>query len=542
MLSQRVGNSKGMRGAAGQAVALPMVIIALTIILVVGMFSFEVGRIAIARDQLQAATEAAALAGAAAMAGSSNVNISAAQQEAKSAAEATFRRNEIFGGMLIFTAIRPDAPTFPGQATLQFQFLDPSNNNAPVPEGDPRGKAFEVKTNYALPSLAGKMIGLTNSTTNLEAKSSGGVGQLDVVLCFDCSASMRFRTITSNVRRSFNTATGKVEYAVTNTRDFSVAGGMRPQLLDGAINPQLRGINDNSLPGNAPPGTAAPNGTTDSVVNFDEQLSFGGFTDGDFSFPNVGALVEASRGNLENETVFQSSGAATGLQGVVTPRAGYQAKYFELARKHTHPWFESETAATNFFTLMNNNTRAHFGLVAFNDEVGQDPNSGFQEFNVSTSYPQGRSQFFPLSAIPLNAAETQTNFEEVKSTVARLVPKGFTNIGGALDKAQSLFTDTTNRPDAKRAIIIFTDGIPTQGLPSPEQACNNAANLCRQKGIAVFTVGLNLEPTQRSEQAQVLNQITGIAGNGGRSFQVTDPSQLNNAFSSIARSLTQIVQ
>lgn len=539
MFSQRVG--KQMRGNNGQAVALPMVIIALTIILAIGMLSFEIGRTAIARDQLQAATESAALAGAAAMAGSANTDIAVAQQEAKEAAKQVFRRNEIFGGMLILSSESTSDPVIPGSASLAFQFLDPNNNNAPVPEGDPRGKAFEVRSVLALPSLAGKVIGAGIGPSRLEAKSSGGVGELDVVLCFDCSNSMRFKTFTTTVNRRFNTDTGKIDYFTIAQRSISPVGGIAPQDIDG-IAAQLRGQTDNSMPGNTPPSSANPNGVTDIVVNFDEQLSFGGFSEGDFNFPNVAALVEASRGNLENESVFQSSGAALTLQGVVTPRSGYKAKYFELARKHTHPWAEAEKAASDFFTLMNNNTRAHFGLVTFNSIVGNGPTFTFNQPNVSDQYPQGGVGAFPLPSIPLSAANGETNFQQSKDALAQVVPFNNTNIGGALDRAQNFFSQNTTRPNAKKAIILFTDGIPTVGNPSPEQACTLAADQCRQKGIAVFTVGLNLNPGERQVQAQVLNQISGIAGNGGRFFQVTDPSRLNSAFSSIARSLTQIVQ
>ncbi|MBX9567366.1 MAG: VWA domain-containing protein [Candidatus Obscuribacterales bacterium] len=541
MFGQCVGNH--LRSKKGLAVALPMIIIALTIILAIGLFAFEIARMAISRDQLQAATESAALAGAAAMAGSSNTDIAVSQQEAKEAAKRVFRQNFIFNSPLLFSTESTSPPVIAGFSTFSFQFLDPNNNNAPVPEGDPRGKAFEVRSIYALPSLAGSALGFGNTFSKLEAKSSGGVGELDVVMCFDCSNSMRFRTFTTSVSRTFNVSTGQINYNVLAQRELSPTGGMRPQDI-GNLSAQLRGATDNSMPGNTPPSSASqnPNGLTDIVVNLDERLAFAGFTEGDFTFPNIAALVEASRGNLENESVFRSSGAALALEGVVTPKSGYQAKYFELARKHTHPWAEAEKAATDFFTLMNNNTRAHFGLVAFNTIVGNNAAFTFTQPNVANNYPVGGQGVFPLPSIPLNATEGETNFQATKDAIATLVPFGNTNMGGSLDRAQQFFTSSTSRPNAKKAIIMFTDGIPTAGVPSPEQACFSAANACRQKGIAVFTVGLNLAPQERQEQAQVLNQITGIAGNGGRFFQVNDASKLNGAFSSIARSLTQIVQ
>ena len=131
-----------------------MVIIATTIILVLGLFSFEVGRMAIARDQLQSTTESVALAGAAALAGSTDADITLSQQKAVEAAKQVFRANDIFGNSLSGALEASGVPS-ENQAFLSFRFLDPSNNE-PVQAGDPRGKALEVTSVYGLASLAVK--------------------------------------------------------------------------------------------------------------------------------------------------------------------------------------------------------------------------------------------------------------------------------------------------------------------------------------------------------------------------------------------------
>ncbi len=531
------------RTSKGQVVALPMICLALMIVLVVGLFAFELARTAVAREQLRSATEAAALAGAATLAGSTNSSITEAQAEAISAAKDMFRRNQIFADSLTNAEEGTGSPQ-KGQALLSFQFLDPANNNSPVPAGDPRGKALEVSADYGLSSVAGSLIGLSNSPIALKAKSAGGVGQLDVVLCFDCSLSMRFATRTTVLRRQWNPAEEKINYVVLQTPSQSSQGGMLPQLI-GSLNAAMRGATDNSPPGNFPPGTAGQSGFTDIVVNLDENVNFTGFSQDGFNFPNLAALVEASRGNLENDSVFESSGASTALNGVVIPQAGYKAKYFELARKHTHPFAEAVSAAENFFTLMNNNTRCHFGFVAFQTQVGQDPNQTFSKPNVAQNYPQAGTGQFPLPAIPLNPAQGQTNFEPVKNAVNTVVPDGNTNIGGSIERAVRMFDNNNSRPNAKRAIILFTDGAPTVGLPlnqNPVQNCIQAAQLSRSKGIAIYSVGLSLDGAQAQQQSSILNNISNIAGNGGKFFQVNSTAKLNEAFASIARNLTQIEQ
>lgn len=540
MVSWKYGKS---RNARGMAVALPMVVLALMVVLVVGFFSFEIARTAVAREQLRTATESSALAGAATLASSTSTDITANQNNAIAAATDVFHRNQVFGMPLNSTTIGITTPQA-GEAQLEFQFLDPDNNNAPVPAGDPKGKLLEVKSAFGLPSVTGKVIGIGDTTVPLNAQSSGGVGELDVVLCFDCSASMRFMTKTTKVRRVFNNGTGKIDYIVVDVDSFSPSGGMIPQDIS-SLNSTMRGANDNSLPGNFPPGTAPNNGFTDIVVNLDEQTNFASFAEGGFDFPNIAALVEASRGNLENQAIFESSGASTTLAGVVTPQAGYRDKYFDLARKHTHPWAESQEAAQDFFNLMKQNTKAHFGFVAFATKVAQEANETFVEERVGSGYPAGGSKQFPFPAISLKLPEEQNNFEQVQAAIVGVVPRDNTNIGGSIERAVRMFDPNNSRPNAKKAIIVFTDGEPTVGLPlsqDPFQNCLLAAQQARAKGVAIFGIGLALNPGQQQEQAQVLGTITTTAGNGGRFLQVTDASKLKPAFGAIARNLTQIVQ
>ena len=88
-----IKTAKNTRNNKGQAVALPMISLALGVVLAVGLLSFEVGRTAIAREQLKSATEAAALAGAATLAGSSSDDTLLSQQNAIEAATKVFREN-----------------------------------------------------------------------------------------------------------------------------------------------------------------------------------------------------------------------------------------------------------------------------------------------------------------------------------------------------------------------------------------------------------------------------------------------------------------
>jgi hypothetical protein len=434
---------------------------------------------------------------------------------------------------------------------LRMRFLDPKRNNLPVPPGDPTGKVLEVETKFGMKPLFAEYVGVA-AVLPVIARAQGGVGDLDIALAFDVSGSMDDETQLTRVLRRWDPAEAKVKYDVVAQGKLAMShGSARPQQLEfgSGFNPQLRGATDNSAPGNFPPGVAAPTGFTDVVVNLDEKSAFAGLSEGGFDFPNVATLVEASRGNLENAAVFESSKANTTLGGIVTPRAGYQAKYFQLAAEHIHPLVDAKMAASDFFTLMNKNANTHFSFVAFDDQVGNSPTFTYNQPNVATSYPAGGIGRFPLPAVPLDKQEENTKFADCMGAITNLVASGGTNIGGATNKAID-FYNTESRPNAKKAIILFTDGEPTAGGPlsgNPRQNCILAAQKARSKGIAVYTVGLALNPALLPTQREVLGDNTPqgmakIAGNGSKFFPVTSSSNIRAAFANIARHLSTLVE
>jgi hypothetical protein len=538
------------RNARGQA-SIPVILIAFLAIGVIGLFAFEVCRAASVRDQLRAATEAAALAGSTALAGSSELEAATSQSNAINVARSVLVKNDIFGVPLTTLESDYDSKPAVNHLKLRMRFIDPKTKN-PVPIGDPKGKTLEVQTKFGMRPLFADMVGMTVATSMpIEARAQGGVGDLDIVLCFDVSGSMDDETKITRVRRRWDPGEGKIKYDIIYQGEIgpSAHSAIAPQNL--SLNAALRGsANTGTPPGNFPPGSASVDGLTDVVVNLDEQNAFGSFSQDGFDFPSVGVLVEAARGNLENAGVFASSQANTALAGQVAPKPGYQAAYFKYAHEHTHPIAEARAAASDFFNLMNKNSNAHFGLVCFDDTIGSTPLTVKNGPNVSASYPSAGTGNFPIPAITLKQPEDQTNFTEVTGITPKLVALGATNIGGACSKAVDMYTPANTRPNAKKVIIVFTDGAPTVGGPlsgDPQVNCRLAAQKAKAQGIAVYTVGLALDPGLLPIQQAVLGDTapTGmakIAGNGSKFFPVTNSSNIRTAFASIARQLSQLVE
>lgn len=541
---------QAQRRAAGQA-CLPLIFIALLVVAMLGFFAVEVARTTIVRNQLRTASESAALAGIAALSGSSLLDPATSQRQALSAARMVFEKNDVLGQMLNNVETDFGASPNANHVKLQMRFLNPKAGNAPVDIGDPNGKVLEIKAKFGMSPLTAAFVGMQDAVLPLEAEARGGVGDLDVVLCFDVSGSMDDQTKMTHVRRRWDAGSGRIVYDVVNQGRLATgAGAVRPQALEYAgLNADLRGPNEAGTPPGNYSAAVPETGMTDAVVNLDENDSFAGFLEDGFSFPNVAVMVEASRGNLENATVFADSKANTGAAAVVSPRPGYQAKYFELAAKHTHPIAEAKAAAEDFYRLMNKNANTHFGLVAFDNIVGEDSTSSFSENNIASTFAAGGVGRFPVPAVSLNSAEATTNFESCLNNLSGLVAFQGTNIGGATERAVRMFESGARR-NSRKAIIVFTDGEPTVGGPlssNPHNNCRMAAQQAKAKGIAVYTVGLAQDPSQLSGQRAVLGDdvptgMASIAGNGSKFFPVSSSSGLRGAFANIARHLSQLVQ
>ncbi len=139
--------------------------------------------------------------------------------------------------------------------------------------------------------------------------------------------------------------------------------------------------------------------------------------------------------------------------------------------------------------------------------------------------------------------------------------KAAATVGAAMTNARSGSSITPDgrrprlsRAGSKRAIVFFTDGIPSGGVPGgsggggSQTEANDSwteADTCRQEGIAVFSIGLNMlgNATLSTDQDIFLGNgsggLSGRSGNGGRYFECSDVTGVKQAFSAIARRLTQ---
>ncbi len=319
-----------------------------------------------------------------------------------------------------------------------------------------------------------------------------------------------------------------------------------------------------------PPGNFDPNNPLNLSGNgVNPNANATGFTDLVVLVPSVGAYdfslpetcVEASRGNMENNAICLQSQGGTKINPKLPPRlAGYYKAYWSQVEKTVDPIAAARLAADNFYYTMNIVSNAHFGLSGFSDVAGTSPSSSWSvtSNNCDSAWPHAGTANFPVPLIALD--KTVSNYtavtEGIDGTPTRLPlrPTGKTSIATSLDSAIKELTDPAkHRPAAKRAIILFTDGVPNEpgGSPSAaETAAYAQADIAKSKSIPIYTIGLSQNAAIKAQEDLVLGDNKngsgpGIAyksGNNAIYVSVTKTADLNSAFQTIARSLVVLQQ
>ncbi|MBP6594559.1 MAG: VWA domain-containing protein [Candidatus Obscuribacter sp.] len=134
-------------------------------------------------------------------------------------------------------------------------------------------------------------------------------------------------------------------------------------------------------------------------------------------------------------------------------------------------------------------------------------------------------------------------------------PVDNTDCGEAMTAAYNMFINagkydvgsiSMSRAAGKHAIVFFTDGVPTSGDSGSEATeARSRADDCRAKGIAIFTIGLDVtgNPVLQSTQSAFLgsgsNGLAGKAKNGGKFFPCASAETVKQSFAAVARRLTQ---
>ena len=518
-----------------------------------------------------------------------------AQKSATTVALKLFQQNSVLGNSLGTASLASGLPLkpAPNEGQIFVEFLSPETNPpSVVPLGDPDGKIVRITAAYGVVPAFGAFLPISNVTA--QDSTTSAVPMLDLFDCFDVGGSMDDQTKVTFIKRVWvatSPSSGYVDYKPTTTASGSLAEGplakilnapakginvnvLPPQGLENTntapsplkfsetlpISTNLRGnTNTGSPPGNAPPPAGAANNPstagndvfTDLVANLDGNDHFNGTSVGGYSFPNIAVVVEAARGNLENMNNFTKAGlAGNPKMAGIAPRQGYKNCYEQYAQMALQPLNTARNEALNFSYAMLHTNNCRLGEVSFNDNIGATDLSTFTAPIVSSAYTRGGSQPFLLPNCfqrPIN--DVLFNGYKLLCTSPAARNYGYTNNAGKAINAATdwLSNPLYHRPNADRAIVLFTNSAPADAQLASSRA---AASKARSLGIPIYVVGLAERPDTATAQSDAFNDssidpssggMCGIAGHGGRYFQVTNPLELPQAFGNVARQLVKLV-
>jgi hypothetical protein len=595
------------RKPSGASMIAMAIFAACFILLPLGILGFELLRFSIAQQQLRGICDASALSGAVGIASTkSGWGPALAQTEGMKAAFTTFRQNEIVGQVLnapgVCTAHYNDGfkPTDAGphQCVVSYTLMD--QNFTKVGTGDPAAKIVRCEAAYGYVPPIGGSLGFTKVA--VVAFADGGLPQLDIVLAFDISGSMDDQTPVSYVKKYYDSAAGKTKY-FTASIPRSIVGTIPRSAIYNVNYPPITGSSVNAVapqnlnqaefpyplynPGNRypyhfadklrcngggsevgqPPGNFVdpsidsslgnPRNFTDVVVNLNGGDTFSSYTDSvtGLTFPDVDTLVEASRGNLENAALITSAAPgiplSTWTSKGVNPQAGYQAAYRQLAENMCQPMGVARTAAGDFFNTLNISANCHFGLIAFSNGIGTSPSSTWQDLPNTTdsivdkAYTKGGTAKQPLPLIRLVQAAATSNYADCVAACKTLVATGKTDIADSINEGvyQLSVTNNLTRKKARRAIVLFTDGMPN--VPGGDAGNENspaanaayaAADNAAAIGVKIYAIGLSQNPNIKPIMNKILKKIT-VTKTQGQYILVDNPADLNAAFQTIAKAL-----
>jgi hypothetical protein len=629
-----------LRKEGGVSMIVLTLIIAFFAVLPLSLLTFEVSRYFLIQSELQHVLDCAALSGTAALAQPATASTTSAaslvQSNAMNAAIANFESNGVLkiafnpSNCQVFpnTGVNNANPAYQN-AILNIVLADQQGN--PQTTGSLTATTMQVSAAYTdAPIFSSTNNGISPlaGTFTVRASAIGGLPQLDLVLCFDCSGSMDDSTPVFFVNRHWNGSTKQVEYvtiagtgAATDTiysftKPLETGTSLNaafPQQLSFAdygvpttqnaspfifsegpqFNPGFGGTNllkglranlsfstNSAIPEQGcPPGNfdpTNPTSTTGNGINWQAYPNLG-FTDMVCVPPgyNVNYAVEASRGNLNSAALLKSAMGgnatpSTQLTGFTIATNAYST-YWSAVNSTVQPMFSAQQAAVNFFNQMNTSTNVHISLITFASTASgptasvqyTDTNNTLND-NVDGNFAGGGgwagggvgSWQLPYVPLQQNSFVLQNVINAVQGapasgTTAAIQPLNAQNGTDIADALQNAIGELTNpalvRPAAKKAIVLFTDGIPT--LPTNQTAGTTAAlaqaALANKANIPIYTIGLSTNTAIAPQEAIVLGDnlngsgqgIAFISGVGATYNPVTTPIALQNAFQKIARSL-----
>ena len=465
---------------------LVIIVATMLILLPLGLFAFEVARMQMAQKQLRSATDSAALAAAVFLSNASG-DRAANTPAAKAMALDFFKQNMVMSGFLSNTT--PSSTTATDSPAVGAATLDVSV--------DATTGRVTANAAYGLAPAFSQYLKL--GTAPIRSHSLAGYQGIegDIVLAVDISDSMTQATKSKVAKRTYDAGADTTTYAI-------IRNSKAPPTL-----------------GRMGSAAAIPDPAT---VDFSASPIMDKFKNAP-SDVKVAALVEAKRGNLETQAVFESSNANKGaLKTYVTPQAGYKAGFQQVAMQAVEPLNSAKVALRDFVAQLTGSDDAHLSLITFGgrESTGQDAKDDFSTFS-GHKYPH----------VNLNKQDSKRQL--VVDSIGPSLTFNGTDTKGAMRGAIDMLEGPEHRPEVEKTIILLTDGIPTTGSPKP------LAKEAGEKGIRLFAIGFFQTPYAMAGGPKTLKNMVAACGNGSKMYLAPDLPTLQDVLAQISQGTLALI-
>lgn len=142
------------------------------------------------------------------------------------------------------------------------------------------------------------------------------------------------------------------------------------------------------------------------------------------------------------------------------------------------------------------------------------------------TFATGGEMVVPLSPQPATIAANiaQLDIDPEEET-------GSTNSGAAMDLATQEFATERHNPDARRVLVLLTDGLTNEPEPEPEAYALERAAVLKESGVELFTIGLGADVNEEF--------LRNMATSPDTYFRTISTSQIDSIYRSITEAICE---
>lgn len=134
-------------------------------------------------------------------------------------------------------------------------------------------------------------------------------------------------------------------------------------------------------------------------------------------------------------------------------------------------------------------------------------------------------------AVPLTSNKALVTQTLAALTIDPQEETGATNTGASLAAALQELTSARVNPDARKVVVLLTDGLATAPDPDPEQFAREASEVIRALGVNLYTIGLG--------EAVNMAFIEELATTPEFAYQALDRSEVNQIYQTITGAICE---